>query len=114
MKRILKFFLLFTLCSLAEEGIKPSYFSVDLAKKCQVLMLHVKPKRKSKSITTSLSIGDRVENLGCLREISQKALNAMPQTERDYMAWKHPVWCKVQSGKKEGWVLRQYLKDESR
>lgn len=110
MHYFLKFFLLLSVFSLAHEGIQPSFFIVNVSKHCEVLMLHKKPERKSPSIPTSLTIGDRVENLGCLREISQKELEAMDETKRNYMSWKYPVWCKVQSGKKEGWVEKQYLK----
>ena len=77
-------------------------------------MLHVSPERKSKKIATCASIGDKVINLGCKRDITQDALDKMDKIERDYMSWKHPVWCKVSVGKKEGWVQKQYLKEEKK
>ena len=77
-------------------------------------MLHVSADRKSKKIVTCASIGDKVVNLGCKRDISQEALDEMNQTKRDYMAWKYPIWCKVSVGKKEGWVQKQYLKEENK
>ena len=96
----------------ASEQVNPATFTVDLAKKCQVLMLHVTADRKSKKISTCASIGDKVVNLGCKREITQEDLDKMPQTQRDYMAWKHPIWCKVAVGNKEGWVQKQYFKED--
>ena len=95
-----------------DEGILPRQLTVDLAKKCQVLMLHVTPDRKSKQIITSASYGDKVENMGCVREITQKELESIPAKKRYYIAWKYPVWCRVAVGVKQGWILQQYLKNE--
>ena len=113
MRHTIQLFLLLNIGLLArEEGIIPKQLKVDLPKKCQVLMLHVAPDRKSKKIVTHASVGDMVENMGCIREITQKELDALPEEKRYYIAWKYPVWCKVAVGKKKGWVLDQYLKNE--
>ncbi len=113
MKRITALFLLISmLLTAGEEGILPRQLTVDLPKKCQVLMLHVTPERKSKKIMTYASYGDKVENMGCIREITQKELDNIPESKRYYIAWKYPVWCRVAVGIKQGWVLQQYLKNE--
>ncbi len=111
MKQTLPLVLCVTL-GLSQEVSVPIQFTVDLAKKCQVLMLHQSPDRKAKKISTCASIGDKVRNLGCQRAITQEALDAMPEIERTYMAWKHPIWCKVAVGRKVGWVQKQYLKED--
>jgi len=114
MKKTLQLLLLMTMALFAgDEGILPQQLTVDLAKKCQVLMLHVTPDRKSKKIITYASYGDQVENMGCIREITQKELDTIPEEKRYYIAWKYPVWCRVAVGIKQGWVLQQYLKNEN-
>ncbi|MDQ7085704.1 MAG: hypothetical protein Q9M36_12680 [Sulfurovum sp.] len=95
-----------------DEGILPSRLTVDLPKKCQMLMLHTEADEKSKKIATFASVGDVVENMGCIRGITQKDLDKAPEKERYYLAWKHPVWCKVALGSKQGWVQQKYLKNE--
>ena len=113
MKRMIQIFLLLSIGALAgDEGILPRQLTVDLPKKCEVLMLHEKPDRKAKLIITYASYGDKVENMGCIRDITQKELDALPQKKRYYVAWEHPVWCRVAVGKKQGWVLQKYLKNE--
>ena len=117
MKYRLKLFvlgmLLSTLGLLAgDEGILPRQLTVDLPKRCQVLMLNVTPDRKSKKIVTYVSNGDKVENMGCIREITQKELDNFSAEKRYYIEWKYPVWCRVAVGIKEGWVLQQHLKNE--
>jgi len=114
MRLILQLFMLLTFLSLAgDEGILPRQLTVDLPKKCEILMLNVTPDRKAKKIVTHASYGDKVENLGCIREITQKELDETPKEKRYFKAWKYPVWCRVAVGKKKGWVLQQYLKNES-
>lgn len=112
MKRIVQIFLLLSIGLVSDEGILPRQLTVDLPKRCEVLMLHEKPDRKSKLIVTYASYGDKVENMGCIREITQKELDALPEEKRYFAAWKKPVWCRVAVGKKQGWVLQQYLKNE--
>ena len=92
------------------DGITPSQFKLEMAKDCEVLMLKETPDRKAKKIFTHLSTGDCVDNMGCIREITQRELDGMDKTKRNYAAWKNPVWCKVAVGKKKGWVEQQYLK----
>ena len=113
MKKIVQLLLVISIAlSAGDEGILPRQLTVDLPKKCQVLMLHVTPDRKSKKIMTYASYGDKVENMGCIREITQKELDSIPEEKRHYIAWKYPVWCRVAVGIKQGWVLQQYLKNE--
>ncbi|MBT8348244.1 MAG: hypothetical protein HKP62_02210, partial [Sulfurovum sp.] len=122
----MKLFLLFTLfftglvadeeldpSDLAEDAkIHPSEFTVKLIKNCEVLALSVEPNRKAKKIYTNVWTEGCVQNLGCIREVTQKELDAMPETERDFTAWKYPVWCKVDANGKRGWVRKQFLADE--
>ena len=113
MKYILQVFLLLSLGAVAgNEGILPRQLTVDLPKKCEILMLNEKPDRESKKIITHASFGDKVENMGCIREVTQMELDALPEKKRYFTAWKYPVWCRVAVGKKQGWVLQQYLKNE--
>ncbi|PHS38542.1 MAG: hypothetical protein COB07_08305 [Sulfurovum sp.] len=109
LKRIIWVFLAVSLAVFA-EGITPSQFKLEMAKDCEVLMLKKTPDRKAKIIFTHLSTGDCVDNMGCIREITQRELDGMDETKRNYAAWKHPVWCRVAVGKKQGWVEQQYLK----
>lgn len=105
--------LLFMLINLlAAESISPTQFKVVLVKHCEVLGLRKTPDRKSSKVYTTAHYGSCVQNLGCMREITQKQLeNEHNQTKRDFMAWKYPVWCKVESDGKRGWVRKQFLKD---
>ena len=113
MKMMIVFFLMISVELIAgDEGILPRQLTVDLPKKCEVLMLHVTPGRKARKIVTYASYGDKVENMGCIREVSQKELDALPESKRNYIAWKYPVWCRVAVGTRQGWVLQQYLKNE--
>jgi hypothetical protein len=113
MKKIVQLFLLLNLgLTAGDEGILPRQLIVDLPKSCQVLMLHVTPDRKAKQIMTHASNGDRVENMGCVREISQSKLDHMSDVRRYYVSWKYPVWCRIAVGEKEGWVLQSNLKNE--
>lgn len=109
MKQIVWGFLAVSLVVFA-EGITPSHFKLELAKDCEVLMLKETPDRKAKNIFTHLSTGDCVDNMGCIREITQRELDGMDEKKRNYAAWKYPVWCKVSVGKKQGWVEQQFLK----
>ena len=95
-----------------DENIHPSEFTVKLIKNCEVLALSVEPDRKAKKIYTNVWTNGCVQNLGCLREITQKELDAMDETKRNFMAWKYPVWCKVDANGKRGWVRKQFLVDE--
>ncbi len=107
-------FFSFFLCLIlfANESLIPTSFTVKLVKLCEVLELSEKPSRKSPKIITHVSSEECVQNLGCIREITQKELNDMNQTKREYMAWKYPVWCKVDADGKRGWVRKQFLSDE--
>jgi hypothetical protein len=96
-----------------DEGISPRQLTVDLPKKCEILRLHTEPDEKSKTMFTTASYGTVVENMGCIRNITQKELDETPEKKRYYLAFKNPVWCKVAVGKKKGWVLQKYLKNES-
>ena len=97
---------------LADEGIRPAQFKVKLVKHCEVLGLSKTPNRKSSKVYSTAHFGSCVQNLGCMREITQKQLdNEENQTKRDFMAWKYPVWCKVESDGKRGWVRKQFLVD---
>ena len=94
------------------EKIYPSEFTVKLIKNCEVLALSVEPDRKAKKIYTSVWTEGCVQNFGCMREITQKELDAMDETKRSFAAWKYPVWCKVDANGKIGWVRKQFLVDE--
>lgn len=96
----------------ADENIHPSEFTVKLIKSCEVLVLSEKPNRKAKKIITRVWTDGCVQNFGCVREITQKELDAMDETKRSYMTWKYPVWCKVDAKGKIGWVRKQFLVDE--
>ena len=97
---------------LADANIHPSEFTVKLIKNCEVLALSVEPNRKAKKIYTNVWTEGCVQNLGCMREITQKELDDLNETERNFMSWKYPVWCKVDAGGKRGWVRKQFLADE--
>jgi len=97
----------------ADENIQPSEFTVKLIKRCKALALSVEPNRKAKKIYTHVFSEGCVQNLGCLREVTQKELDDMNETKRNYMAWKYPVWCKVDADGKRGWVRKQFLADEA-
>ena len=97
---------------LADANIHPSEFTVKLIKNCEVLALSVEPNRKAKKIYTNVWTEGCVQNLGCMREITQKELDDMNETKRNHMAWKYPVWCKVDADGKRGWVRKQFLVDE--
>lgn len=110
----MKLFWIFTLffaSLLADENIHPSEFTVKLIKRCESLALSVEPNRKAKKIYTHVFTEGCVQNLGCVRDVTQKELDDMNQTKREYMAWKYPVWCKVDAEGKRGWVRRQFLAD---
>jgi hypothetical protein len=96
----------------ADENIQPSEFTVKLIKNCEVLALSVEPNRKAKKIYTNVWTDGCVQNLGCIREITQKELDEVNGTKKDFMAWKYPVWCKVDANGKRGWVRKQFLADE--
>ena len=111
MKHSLLISLLFVLVC-ADEGISPAQFEVELVKHCEVLGLSQEPNRKAKKVYTTAHWGSCVQNLGCMREITQKQLDEEDnKTKRDYMAWKYPVWCKVAVDGKRGWVRKQFLVD---
>ncbi len=97
---------------MAEEQIQPREFTVKLIKRCESLALSVEPNRKAKKIYTRVWTEECVQNLGCLREVTQKELDEMNATRRSYMAWKYPVWCKVDADGQRGWVRKQFLSDE--
>lgn len=92
--------------------ITPKQFKVELIKNCEVLMLHETRDRKSKTTHTFAANGDCVQNMGCIRDITEKELDEMDETKRRYAEWKNPVWCKVKVGRKQGWVQKQYLADK--
>lgn len=94
------------------ENIQPSEFTVKLIKNCEVLALSEAPNRKAKKIYSNVWTDGCVQNYGCLREITQKELDAMDETQRAYAAWKYPVWCKVNANGKVGWVRKQFLVDK--
>jgi hypothetical protein len=97
----------------AQEGISPAQFKVELIKRCEVLGLSKEPNRKAAKIYSHAHTGSCVQNLGCMREITQKQLdNEHNETKRIFMAWKYPVWCKVDSDGKRGWVRKQFLADK--
>ena len=95
-----------------DDTIHPSEFTVKLIKNCEVLALSVEPNRKAKKNYTNIWTEGCVQNLGCIREITQKELEEVNATKRDFMAWKYPVWCKVDANGKRGWVRKQFLVDE--
>ena len=95
-----------------EENIHPSEFTVKLIKRCEVLALSETPDRHAKKIYSNVSTEGCVQNYGCLRDITQKELEVMDETARNFAAWKHPVWCKVNANGKVGWVRKQFLVDE--
>jgi len=114
MQKLLIFLLLISIdIQATEEGILPRQLTVDLPKKCSILRLHTEPNEASKTMFTSASYGTKVENMGCIRDITQKELDEAPENKRYYLAFKHPVWCKIAVGEKKGWVLQKYLKNES-
>jgi len=97
----------------AEEGITPAQFKVELIKRCEVLGLSKEPNRKAAKIYSHGHTGSCVQNLGCMREITQKQLDEEDnQTKRAFMEWKYPVWCKVDSDGKRGWIRKQFLADK--
>lgn len=112
MRFLFLFSMLFT-SLIASESIIPSEFTVKLIKSCEVLALSVEPDRKAKKIHTHISTDGCVQNLGCMREVTQKELDDMNETRRNYIAWKHPVWCKVDADGQRGWVRKQFLADEA-
>ena len=97
----------------ANEGITPTQFKVELIKRCEVLGLSKEPNRKASKIYSHGHTGSCVQNLGCVREITQKQLDdEHNQTKRAFLEWKYPVWCKVDSDGKRGWVRKQFLADK--
>lgn len=104
--------ILFFASLVADDNIHPSEFTVKLIKKCESLALSVEPNRKAKKIYTRVFTDGCVQNLGCMREVTQKELDDMNQTKREHMAWKYPVWCKVDIKGQRGWVRKQFLADE--
>lgn len=112
MKKMMSFFYVLSILSLADEGIFPSQFKVEMAKNCEILMLRETPEDNASKIFTSASTGDCVQNMGCIRNITQKALDSIEKKKRYFIAWKNPVWCRVAVGKKQGWVLQQFLADK--
>ena len=110
--RLLLIFSMLLVGSVADENIQPSEFTVKLIKNCEVLALSVEPNRKAKKIYTNIWTDGCVQNLGCMREVTQKELDDMNETKRNHMAWKYPVWCKVDANGKRGWVRKQFLADE--
>lgn len=94
-----------------DNNIHPSEFTVKLIKNCETLVLKEEPNRKAKEIYTRVWMDDCVQNYGCLREVTQKELEAMNENERDFAAWKYPVWCKVNAKGKVGWARKQFLVD---
>jgi len=114
MKKLLVFLLLINITLTAgDEGILPRQLTVDLPKKCSILRLHTEANKSSKTMFTTASYGSKVENMGCIRNITQKELDETPAKKRYYLAFKNPVWCKIAVGKKKGWVEQKYLKNES-
>jgi len=109
----MKIFMIISLCMVglfAFENIVPSQFKVELIKKCELLALSKEPNRKASKIYSSAHTGSCVQNLGCMREITQEQLDEEHnQTKKDFMAWKYPVWCKVDVNGKRGWVRKQFL-----
>jgi hypothetical protein len=113
MKKLVWIFSIFSLNIFSQaDGIMPSQFRIQMAKNCVAVMLSKEAKKESKKIFTAAASGDCVENMGCIRNITQKELDSMDASKRYYAAWKNPVWCKVAYGKKEGWIEEQYLSSE--
>jgi len=112
----MKYLLIISLVSsvlLSNEGIVPAQFKVELIKRCEVLGLSKEPNRKASKIYSHGHTGSCVQNLGCIREITQKQLDDEHNaTKRAFMEWKYPVWCKVDSDGKRGWVRKQFLADK--
>lgn len=111
----MRYLLLASLCFAhlsADEIIQPREFTVKLIKRCESLALSEEPNRKAKKIYTRVWTEGCVQNLGCLREVTQKELDEMNATKRSHMEWKYPVWCKVDADGKRGWVRKQFLSDE--
>jgi len=97
----------------AEENIVPAKFKVELIKRCEVLGLSKEPNRKASKIYSHAHTGSCVQNLGCMREITQQQLDdEHNRTKKEFMAWKYPVWCRVESDGKHGWVRKQFLADK--
>jgi len=114
MKKILSTLVVLSIALTAgTEGILPRQLTIDLPKKCEILRLHTEANKESKTMFTSASYGTVVENMGCIRNITQKELDEAPEKKRYYLAYTNPVWCKVAIGKKVGWVEQKYLKNES-
>jgi len=111
MTRILWILLALNL-SLIASDVKPVNVTVDLMKNCEVLMLNEKRDRESKLIFSFSGKGDCIQKFECLRNISQKELDAMDKNKRAYAKWKNPVWCRVNADGKKGWVEEQFLSDE--
>jgi hypothetical protein len=95
-----------------DNDIHPSEFTVKLIKNCETLVMKEEPDRNSKEIFTRIWNEGCVQNYGCLREVTQKELDAMDEKERAFAAWKYPVWCKVNAKGQVGWVRKQFLSDE--
>jgi hypothetical protein len=97
---------------MSEEGIHPAQFKVELIKRCEVLGLSKEPHRKADIVYSHGHTGSCVQNLGCMREVTQKQLDAeQNKTKRDFMEWKYPVWCKIDVDGRRGWVRKQFLVD---
>jgi len=112
MKFLLLIGLLFSTV-IAEESITPAQFKVELIKRCEVLGLSKEPNRKASKVYSHAHTSSCVQNLGCVRDVTQQELDAEHnQTKRDFMEWKYPVWCKVDSDGKRGWVRKQFLADK--
>jgi len=113
MIRLLVLIIVVSLCVYGFENISPTKFKVELIKRCEVLGLSQTPDRKAPIIYSHAHTGSCVQNLGCLRKITQKQLSEEHnKTKQDFMAWKYPVWCKVDSDGKRGWVRKQFLADK--
>lgn len=112
MKLIIWVFLALNLSVTASE-VKPVNVTVELMKNCEVLMLNEKRDKESKLIFSFAGKGDCIQKFECLRNISQKELDAMDTNKRAYAKWKNPVWCRVNADGKQGWVEEQFLSDES-
>ncbi len=98
--------------SLVAVDVKPVNVTVNLMKNCEVLMINEKRDKDSKLIFSFAGKGDCIQKFECLRNISQKELDAMDESKRAYAKWKNPVWCRVNADGKEGWVEEQFLSDE--
>ncbi len=73
-----------------DENIHPSEFTVKLIKNCEVLALSVEPDRKAKKIYTNIWTNGCVQNLGCIREVTQKELDALPENEKRFYGMEIP------------------------